>query len=192
MRWLLSSFLLLTACASSFRAEQEARALAISAAEAIEGSDCASMAARLDAALAPQSARIESLANAGTPATVGGPDAGDQRRLLRMARRAKDCAATNPDPAAARALAPLARLAQRPPRADDAGYDCADDCCVRGWQAWAEVTYFSGACLGGDERACCMAVTIASYDACMGLYCRANECCTATAADRAAPARDGS
>ena len=179
MRALLLSVLLLPACATSFSTGQEAQALGLSVVEAIEGSaDCAAMAARLEAALAGQSARIAALADAATPPTEDGPDAGEQRRLLRIARRVRDCAGTAPGTAAELAVAPLAKLTQRPPATEDAGYDCADDCCAQGWQTWAEVTYFSATCLGGDDRACCMAVTIASYDACIRLHCPGTECCT--------------
>ncbi|HEX6084343.1 MAG TPA: hypothetical protein VF266_07445 [Thermoanaerobaculia bacterium] len=176
----LSLFLLLSACASS-STHEEARALAISVAEAIEGStDCTSMAARLDATLAPQSSRIASLARATTPEGEGAPNADEQRRLLRMARRARDCRGTAPDSLAALALAPLAQLATRPPAPSDGSrYDCADDCCAQSWQTWAEVPYFTTACLTGNDYACCMAVTISSQEACRGLYCLTNDCCTA-------------
>lgn len=175
---LFLSVFLLSACASS--SNDDARTLAISVAEAIEGStDCASMAARLDAALANQSARIASIAASTRPETEGAPNPAEQRRLLRMARRAKDCSGTAPDSTAARALAPLASLAARPAAPPDgARYDCADECCTQSWQTWAETAYFTTTCLTGNDHACCMAVTISSQEACRGLYCLSNDCCT--------------
>jgi len=54
---------------------------------------------------------------------------------------------------------------------------CKSDCCVKGWETWAAVAFYSTACLGGSNQACCMAVTVASYSECVDLYCPSNNCC---------------
>lgn len=176
---------LLGACASSTNhsinptIEREARALGMSYLDAIEGaSDCAAIGPRLDAAFANQGARIEMLANARVPAGGIGPTREEQSRLLKAAQKVAGCKTQlKASGAVQQSLAPLGKLA-RPVASEKTATNCYENCCIKGWETWAAVAFWTAACAGGSNQACCMMVTIASYDACIELYCPTNDCCS--------------
>jgi hypothetical protein len=174
-----------------------AEALGLAMAEAVESStDCASMGKNLDAALASQSAALKTLA-ASNASDSGVVSEKNQKRLLAMAQKAKTCAGKLSSPALAalesalstkikncrgsKGLVPSGAKAdlKMTPRPTQlmSEQSCKDDCCIKGWQTWATVAFYTTACLGGSNQACCLATTIASYDACVNTYCPTNNCC---------------
>lgn len=155
-----------------------AEALGLAMVAAVEKSaDCRELGPNLEAALASQKAAIRVLSTA--KATNSGPlSPENQKRLLAMAEKVKGCAGQAQSPALddlRTALAAYGRKAQ--PVALASEQWCKDNCCLKGWETWAAVTLFSAACLAGDMQGCCLAPTLASYDACVELYCPTNNCC---------------
>jgi hypothetical protein len=181
----ISLLFLLAACASSTdrslnpTIEREARALGMSYLDAIEGAgDCTEIGPRLDAAFANQGARMDMLANARVPAGGIGPTRDEQSRLLKAVQKVDGCRnRLNASAGAQQSLAPLGKLA-RPVASQKTATNCYENCCIKGWETWAAVAFWTGACAGGSNQGCCMMVTIASYDACIELYCPTNDCCS--------------
>jgi hypothetical protein len=181
----ISLLFLLAACATSTSRsldptiERESRALGMLYLEAVEGAkDCTEIGPRLDAAFANQSARIELVANARVPAGGIGPTRAEQERLHKAAQKVDGCKSQLGATAGAQqSLAPLGKLA-RPVASQKTAVNCYENCCIKGWETWAAVAFWTAACAGGSNQACCMMVTIASYDACIELYCPTNQCCS--------------
>jgi hypothetical protein len=156
----------------------EAQALGMAMADAVEKSaDCHAMGPNLDAAIAAQSHAIEVL-SASKAADSGSLSADQQKRLLAMAQKAKGCAGQVQTAAVEKLRTALAAYDRRakPVKLASTSW-CENNCCIKGWETWAAVTFFTAACLAGDNQACCLATTIASYDACVNTYCPTNNCC---------------
>lgn len=155
-----------------------AEALGLAMADAVEKSaDCRALGPNLDAALASQRPAIQVL-SAAKATDSGSVSAENQKRLLAMAEKVKGCAGQVQSPALdglRTALAAYGRKAKPVELASEAW--CEDNCCIKGWETWAAVAFFSAACLAGDIQGCCLAPTLASYDACVEIYCPTNNCC---------------
>jgi hypothetical protein len=156
----------------------EAEALGLAMAGAVEKSaDCRALGPNLDAALASQKAAI--LALSASKATDSGSVSADhQKRLLAMAEKVKACAGQVHSLALDNLKTALATYGRRgkPAKLASSAW-CEDNCCIKGWETWAAVAFFSAACLAGDHQACCLATTLASYSACVDTYCPTNNCC---------------
>ena len=156
----------------------QAEALGLAMADAVERSaDCRALGPNLDAVLAAHSADIRALSTV-KAADSGSVSAEQQKRLLAMAKKVKGCAGRVKSRELDKLRTALAAYGRKPKLVKLASSSwCADNCCIKGWETWAAVTFFSAACLAGDNQACCLAVTIASYDACVDTYCPTNDCC---------------
>jgi hypothetical protein len=155
-----------------------AEALGLAMADAVEKSaDCRALGPNLDAALASQKAAIQTLSTAKAP-NGGSVSAENQKRLLAMANKVKGCVGQVKSPALDNLRTALAAYGRKTKPVELASEQwCEDNCCIKGWETWAAVAFFSAACLAGDHQACCLATTLASYDACVETYCPTNDCC---------------
>jgi len=156
----------------------EAEALGLAMAGAVEKSaGCRELGPNLEAALASQKAAIQAL-SASKATDSGAVSADHQKRLQAMAEKVNACVGQVQSPALDNLRTALARYGRRgkPAKLASTAW-CEDNCCIKGWETWAAVAFFSAACLAGDHQACCLATTLASYSACVDTYCPTNNCC---------------
>ncbi len=173
----------------------QSEALGMAIADAVgQSTDCATMGQNLEAAIASQTDAIKAIVASDAPDSGMLSDA-QQAMLQEMVERAKHCAGKIDSAALKRTTAELAtrvqgyrnspsysallpsHLSRAKPLQLESTSSCENGCCIKGWQTWAAVTTFTIACAGGDDQACCMATTIASYNACVNTYCPTNDCC---------------
>jgi len=157
-----------------------AEALGLAMAEAVaKSADCSALGPNLEVALAAQKPAIQVLSAPKAP-NGGSVSAENQKRLLAMTEKVRGCAGKVQSPALdglKTALAAFGQKAKRRPASLATERWCEENCCVEGWQTWAEVAFFTAACAAGDAQACCLAGTISSYTLCVETNCPTNDCC---------------
>lgn len=162
--------------------EQNSRALLMSVAAAVETShDCQSLAAALNEAIIEHKEQVQNLL-ASHNKTSGQLSENEEKRIVAAVEKVKFCKGIQGVSEATKILLPVgAKYQCKASKSStlnlESTSDCENDCCIEGWQTWATVAWYSAACLAGDEQACCLAPTLASYDACVNTYCPTNDCC---------------
>lgn len=153
--------------------------LSLSIADAIEQSkDCDDMKKNIDNAIVSQEKSIEAVMSLNPPYNGYIKDTDEyQKRLISMSKKAKKCYGKINSPIVDNFNIKFEKKHQKTFKRESQS-SCENDCCIKDIiERGAEVSFYSVACLGGSDFACCMAVTLADYDACVNTYCPDNDCC---------------